>query len=103
VWALIFQKLDLLFLAPDPSVTRFSGWWRRTIAAAPKEMRKGLNTLIILVAWEAWKHRNDCVFQNVRPNVQEVINAVCTEGGLWCMAGASQLAQLLSRSLPSGV
>lgn len=103
VWALIFQKLDLLFLAPDPSVTRFSGWWRRTIAAAPKEMRKGLNTLIILVAWEAWKHRNDCVFQNVRPNVQEVISAVCTEGGLWCMAGASQLAQLLSRSLPSGV
>jgi hypothetical protein len=54
-------------------VSRFSGWWRKAIAAAPKEIRKGLNSLIILVAWEVWKHRNGCVFQNLRPNVQEVI------------------------------
>jgi hypothetical protein len=29
--------------------------------------RKGLNSLIILVAWEIWKHRNACVFEGVVP------------------------------------
>jgi hypothetical protein len=26
-----------------------------------KESRKGMNTVITLVAWELWKHRNDCL------------------------------------------
>ena len=63
--------------------------------AVPKEMRKGLNSLIILVAWEIWKHRNDCVFEKVRPNTQEVLRAINTEGHLWCMAGASKLQELV--------
>ena len=49
-------------------------------------MRKGLNSLIILVAWEIWKHRNVCVFEGTSPNVQEVLHAVAIEGSLWCMA-----------------
>ena len=61
VWASIFQLLGLMQLVPDPSVSRFSGWWRKVIKAVPKEVRRGLNSLIILVAWEVWKHRNDCV------------------------------------------
>ena len=43
------------------------------------------------------------VFETLRPNVQEVIIAVCMEGSLWCMARASKLTQLLSRLLSSGV
>jgi hypothetical protein len=49
------QQLGVLQLAPQPTVNQFSGWWRKSIAAAPKEARKGLNFLIILVAWELWK------------------------------------------------
>ena len=49
-------------------------------------MRKGLNSLIILVAWEIWKHRNVCVFEGASPNVQEVLHAMAIEGSLWCMA-----------------
>ncbi|RCV19174.1 hypothetical protein SETIT_3G363000v2 [Setaria italica] len=52
--------------------------------------------------WEVWKHRNDCVFDNSRPNILKVVS-MSTEGGLWCMAGASKLQELmsrLSRSLP---
>ena len=58
-------------------------------------MRKGLNSLIILVAWEIWKHRNVCVFEGAFPNVQDVLHAVTIEGFLWCMAGASALQELL--------
>lgn len=107
VWALIFQQLGLLNLTPDPdpSVSHFPSWWRRAISSVPKEVRKGFNSLIILIAWEVWKHRNDCVFDNSRPNILKVVSSVSTEGGLWCMAGASKLQELmsrLSRSLPLG-
>jgi hypothetical protein len=69
VWSLVLQQLGLLQLAPQPSVTRFLGWWKRSTVAIPKEAHKGLNSLIILVAWEIWKHRNTCVFDNKRPSV----------------------------------
>ena len=89
-------------LVPDPSVSRFSGWWRKVIKAVPKEVRRGLNTLIILVAWEVWKHQNDCVFENSRPCIQTVLRAVSIEGGLWCYAGASKLQELMPRLLAIG-
>jgi hypothetical protein len=36
-----------------------------------------------------------------RPSVQEVIRAVSLEGGLWCLAGASKLHELVLRLLPT--
>ncbi|RCV21818.1 hypothetical protein SETIT_4G168300v2 [Setaria italica] len=86
---------------PRPQVETL-GWWRKSIAAVPKDVRNGLNSLIILVAWEVWKHCNACVFDNVRPNIQEVLRSVNTEGGLWCLAGASKLQELVLRSLAPG-
>jgi hypothetical protein len=91
IWAHVLQQLGLIHLAPETAGSRFFGWWRRSSLAVPKEARKGLNSLIILVAWEIWKHRNACVFDHVRPNTQEVLRAVDIEGSLWCMAGASNL------------
>ena len=49
VWSLVLHQFGLLHLAPQSAVTRFSGWWKRSTAAVPKEARKGLNSLIILV------------------------------------------------------
>ena len=64
-------------------------------SVVPKDLRKGLKSLIILVAWEIWKHRNACVFEKLRLNVQDVIRAVNMECGLWCMAGASKLRNVI--------
>jgi hypothetical protein len=66
VWTITLQHLDFMHLAPQPVVIHFSGWWKRAIAAAAKEVRKGLNSLIILVAWDIWKHRNARVFEKKR-------------------------------------
>jgi len=63
IWTMIFQKLDLLSFAPQGSNIRFSGWWCGTIKGVPRGSRKGLNSPIILVACELWKHRNACVFK----------------------------------------
>jgi hypothetical protein len=67
-----------------------------------KSLRKGLDSLIILVAWEFWKHRNACVFRGVVPCTQRVQSAVIEEGSVWCLAGALALQDLLLRQLPMG-
>ena len=103
VWAQVLQQFGLLHLAPQPAVDRFLGWWKRSSAAAPKEVRKGFNSLIILVAWEIWKHQNSCVFDNGQPSVQDVLRSISAEGSLWCSAGASKLQELFIRSLSSEV
>jgi len=103
VWTAIFHVLGLLPLAPKLVDSRFSSWWCKTIKDVPKEIRKGLNSLIILVAWELWKHRNACVFEGASPCVQRVLAVVTEECMLWCWAGAKAPQQLLSRLLPVAV
>ncbi|KAL5680613.1 hypothetical protein ACJX0J_006998 [Zea mays] len=34
-----------------------------------KDKRKGMNYIVILVAWELWKHINSCVFNGLKPTV----------------------------------
>uniref|UniRef100_A0A0A8Y9Q5 Uncharacterized protein n=1 Tax=Arundo donax TaxID=35708 RepID=A0A0A8Y9Q5_ARUDO len=55
VWFVMLQKLGLQALAPQADTGGFSSWWCRAIKLVEKQRRKGLNTLIILVAWELWK------------------------------------------------
>ena len=103
LWARIFQYLGLSSLSPEPTASRFSKWWWKAISSVPKAERKGLNSLIILIAWEVWKHRNSCVFENATPSIQKVLRAVSTEGNLWCRAGARKLQELLVREPAVGV
>jgi hypothetical protein len=44
--------------------------------------RKGLNSIIILVTWEIWKHRNTWVFEGRRPSVPAVIQEAAYEGAI---------------------
>ena len=101
-WTLILHELGLPAIVPQPGCTRFSNWWCQSIKSVEKNLRKGLNSLIILVAWEIWKHRNECDFEGVVPCVQQVRHVVVEEGSVWCLAGASALQDLLLRRLPLG-
>lgn len=99
VWTMILQQLGLLPSSyhPWPSVSHFSSWWYNAIKGVPKDLRKGFenfNSLTILVAWEIWKQRNSCVFEEVRPNVQVVQQTVADECGLWCSVGVLALSEL---------
>jgi hypothetical protein len=40
----------------------FQEWWRKAEARLPKCKKKGLNSLVMIVAWCVWKHRNACTF-----------------------------------------
>lgn len=99
VWFLILHHLNLDGLAPTLLTTRFSSWWGSALRGVPKELRKRLNSLIILVAWEIWKHRNSCVFEGSSPNHQTLLQNVANEYTVWCMASASKLRELLAGSV----
>lgn len=79
IWAAVFQKVGLTAAAPVGFSGSFSKWWRVTISAAHKNLRKGLNSLIILVVWEVWKHCNSCVFDGLAPHVDAVLQKVADE------------------------
>jgi hypothetical protein len=75
---------------------KFSGrCWRQ-----PKELRKGFNSVVVLVSWELWKHRNACFFDRVRPDAHVVVQSVAADGHLWCLAGARALQDLVVSVAP---
>lgn len=86
-----FQWLGFLLVSPNQSTSKFSCWWASMIKGRQKKMKKGLNSLIILLTWEIWKHRNEYAFNGATPNIEEVLPAIAREGGLWCTAGATIL------------
>jgi len=62
----------------------------------PKDARKGLNSLVILVAWSIWKLRNRCVFDSCHPDTHLVLQEINEQATLWKMAGAKALRELLA-------
>jgi hypothetical protein len=100
VWLYILEKIGRAVTAPQPSSTHFSNWWFKAIQNVPKEEKKGLNSLFILVAWEIWKRRKDCVFNGATPNISVVVQAMARESTLWSIAGAKALHEHFCKSLP---
>ncbi|KAK1695801.1 hypothetical protein QYE76_012498 [Lolium multiflorum] len=57
----------------------FAEWWSLVVRTAPRQLRKGTSSIIMLTAWGIWKHRNDAVFDNVQPSVPSLFNDIRTE------------------------
>ena len=102
VWTLVFTNLGMHALIPQPDGKSFSGWWSGAVNQAPKEVKKGLNSLIILVAWEIWKHWNNCVFEGYSPSVSVDCRKIVQEGNLWCLADNLALSLLCARLVGLG-
>jgi hypothetical protein len=94
VWHDTLALLRLTCRPPDnePSL---SEWWILARQATPKQMRKGLATVTLLIPWLIWKHRNACVFEGERPTVQRVCEQFRVEATLWARAGAAGLRDIL--------
>ena len=91
VWFSVLSQMDLQPLDPDNNAVVLQDWWREAVLRVPKERRGGFNSLVALVAWWLWKHRNACVFDNVPPSVTKIIEDIKGEARLWCLAGAPGL------------
>jgi len=72
----------------------FDDWWEKVEASVAGDLRKGLNSLVILGAWSIWRHRNMCVFNGSSPSVAAAIALAFEEAHLWSLAGARGLSLL---------
>jgi hypothetical protein len=81
--------------APPSTEPSLFDWWAEARTNTPAAMRKGLASLALLTPWMIWKHRNDCIFNNARPSVSNLINRVKDEATQWVRAGATGLGVVL--------
>ena len=98
-WFSLLSLFGVTTLAPQPSDQSFQDWWRKVDEAGSGEVRKGLNSLVILGAWSIWRHRNDCVFNGSVPNVNVALRLARDETYCWSSAGAKGLSMLSAGGL----
>lgn len=70
-------------------------WWLRTRKVVPKALRKGFDSLVILVAWRIWKERNARVFDNRHMVATALVQEIRSELQLWYQAGFLKLSPIL--------
>ena len=51
----------------------------------PKDNRKGFDSIIMLICWLLWKHRNRIVFDGEAPSLGRLLAEVLIEGRAWRM------------------
>ena len=66
-------------------------YWK-DLAHSPSPSRKGLQSAIILIAWEIWKERNARVFNNIFTMPSALFQSIKNESKNWILAGAKRLA-----------
>jgi hypothetical protein len=79
----------------------FDDWWDQSSKRVEGQNRKGLTSLVILVAWSLWNHRNGCVFDGRQPSLNELLSAIKEEMYMWELTGARGLAHILTQ-MPAG-
>jgi hypothetical protein len=81
-------------LTPAREAGAFVEWWGKVQRRVPKQIRKGIHSLIILKAWCLWLHRNRAVFDGASPSLRTIQRLLMDEVECSCMAGAKQLESL---------
>lgn len=70
-------------LAPMPQDVELHRWWRTAGKRQPRELRKGFNTMVILVLWSLWTQRNRCVFNGAAPSASTICREIAEQATLW--------------------
>jgi len=95
----LLQQVGLPLMAPTTGKSSFDNWWAKVEASVNRDVRKGLNSLIILGVWSIWRHRNDFLFNGATPNVV-MAGALL---GKKCTSGVWQELRAFPSSLPAGL
>ena len=98
-WFLVLRRCNLQQLTPQPASLDFFEWWSHCRKQIAKELRKGFDSLVVLVGWLLWKERNQRVFQRNSMMVRELVSLILDEAMIWTHAGHTQLFALLPELL----
>ncbi|KAJ1275169.1 hypothetical protein BS78_05G115500 [Paspalum vaginatum] len=69
-------------------------WWT-AIARVPTSDKKGLRSLIMLIAWGLWRERNARIFDHRESSFQQVLGVVKDEAMAWLFCSFARSLQLL--------
>lgn len=76
--------------------SRLADWWQETRSDIPGSLRRGCDSLVLLVSWAVWKEHNRRMFDNVVKSTAQVFTMICEEGDSWIAAGYRSLAALFA-------
>lgn len=88
IWFIVLQRLGLHSLAPQSDVHSFEDWWDQVTTRVADHAKQGLNSVIILVAWSLWNHRNRCVFDGRQADLNGLLSSIRDDMYMWELAGA---------------
>ena len=71
---------------PSPTVI-----CQATIRRAAVENKRGVRTMILLVAWELWKERNGTAFRAKLPDSSNAVEAIRYNMEQWRLVGAKNI------------
>lgn len=91
--------VNLQQFSPSNSDLVFQVWWANLEGKIPAVQRKGINLLVVLVAWWLWKQRNECVFEGATHGGNRIIQNIKDGIHRWCLAGARCLRAVWSQSV----
>ncbi|XP_051196857.1 uncharacterized protein [Lolium perenne] len=96
-WTVWFEVLSWIrsTSGPPSSEEDFAEWWSQVVRTAPRQLRKGTSSIIMLTAWWIWKHRNAAIFDNAQHSVPSLLNDIRTEAQQWADAGGRDVRQIL--------
>ena len=80
---------------PPDGTASFFDWWSATIEASPASHRKGLGSLIALMAWAIWRHRNACVFDKKLPSTTSLVSSIKDDARRWVKAGVGGMESII--------
>ena len=63
------------------------------IRHTPTSERRGLKTMLLMIAWHIWKERNACVFRGKMPRPDDVLQAIKLDLAQWILAEATCIEQ----------
>ena len=69
-------------------------WWAGASNRFYGQVKKRVNSIIILGAWLVWKHRNYCVFDGGSPDLSRVIFAFREAAQQWSVAAGQGVSYL---------
>jgi len=96
LWFSILLKFGLQVLAPNLEDENFEEWWANASGRVSGRVLNGLNSIIILGAWNLWNHRNQCVFDGASPSISNIISTTFEDLQQWSLAGARGISFLLA-------
>ncbi|XBJ25783.1 hypothetical protein VPH35_003355 [Triticum aestivum] len=90
IWESLATLADMPALCPAnwTGDTKFARWIQRCHDSTAREKKKGLLSLVHMIAWEIWKERNRRIFQKEFLSLESFRRKIRDEIRLWNLAGA---------------